>query len=454
MSAVFLGVPANIRLLVLAVALVEVGVLVRLSAPPPPNLDLGRVFFWTAITFFAAAFPVRLPGGVHATTTTAPVLAAVFDTVLPNPFAVALVGLIGSLELRDLRRELPWWGTVYNRSNYSLAAVAAWLMFDATKGAVRAGDPLGTLAQIVLVGGAFAVVNFSLALALASRRTGTPLARVWAASGRNVVTGLGAQVPLGWLMAEIAINVGQWAALLFMVPLLLARYSFSKYTEVRELFFGSVSALSQAIDAKDGFTRGHADRVSRIAGAMARELGLPEASIEQIELAGLLHDIGKIGVEDRILMKPARLDPDEVELMQRHPVYGAAILEPSAALRPLVPLVLAHHENFDGSGYPEGLKGDAIPIGARIIIVADAYEAMTSDRIYRKAIGHDRAMEQLEKYKGVQFDPGVVRALTALLTKRGPAAFEASQLPPITYETLAELRGRLARERVNRESAG
>src|SRR5437867_7013295 len=139
-------------------------------------------------------------------------------------------------------------------------------------------------------------------------------------------------------MGEIAMRVGQWAVVLFLVPLLLGRFSFSKYAETRELFFGTVSALSQAIDAKDGFTRGHADRVSRIAGAVARELSLSEREIEQIELAGLLHDIGKIGVEDKILMKPMRLDPDEMELMQRHPVYGAAILEPSAALRPLVPL--------------------------------------------------------------------------------------------------------------------
>src|SRR5258707_11143497 len=129
--------------------------------------------------------------------------------------------------------------------------------------------------------------------------------------------------------------------------------------------------------------------------------------------------------------------------MRRHPIYGASILEPSAALRPLVQMVLHHHENFDGTGYPEGLRGEGIPIGARIIIVADAYEAMTSDRIYRKAIGHERAMEQLNKYKGVQFDPRVVRALAQLLERQGPAAFEASHLPPITYETLAELRGRL-----------
>lgn len=270
-------------------------------------------------------------------------------------------------------------------------------------------------------------------------------------SVRHIAIGLTSQVPLGWLMAQIASGVGHWAVLLFMVPLLLARYSFSKYAETRELFFGSVSALSQAIDAKDGFTRGHADRVSRIAGAIAREMGLPEKVIEEIELAGLLHDIGKIGVEDRILMKPARLDADETELMRRHPIYGASILEPSTALRPLVPLVLHHHENYDGSGYPEGLSGDGIPLGSRIIIVADAYEAMTSDRIYRKAIGHDKALEQLNKYKGVQFDPAAVRALESTIAKRGPGAFEVSDLPAINYETLAELRKRLARAPLTRD---
>jgi putative nucleotidyltransferase with HDIG domain len=259
---------------------------------------------------------------------------------------------------------------------------------------------------------------------------------------------------MGWLMAEVSGKVGLWAGGLFMVPLLLARYSFSKYAETRDLFFGSVSALSQAIGAKDGFTRGHADRVSRIAGAVARDMGLSEREIEHIELAALLHDIGKIGVEDRILMKPSRLDPDETELMRRHPIYGASILEPSAALRPLVPIVVAHHENFDGSGYPNGLKGEQIPLGARIILVSDAYEAMTSDRIYRKAMGHEKAMEQLHKYKGIQFDPKIVRQLDELLRKRGTEAFEHSDLPQLEYETLAELRRRLTGPRTSDARAG
>jgi HD-GYP domain-containing protein (c-di-GMP phosphodiesterase class II) len=153
-------------------------------------------------------------------------------------------------------------------------------------------------------------------------------------------------------------------------------------------------------------------------------------------------------------MKPARLDPDETELMRRHPTYGASILEPSAALRPLVPIVLAHHENYDGSGYPKGLKGEEIPLGARIILVSDAYEAMTSDRIYRKAIGHEKAMEQLHKYSNVQFDPKVVGVLEQLLDRRGFAAFDHSDLPQIEYETLAELRRRLAGVRTGDARAG
>jgi putative nucleotidyltransferase with HDIG domain len=445
-------IPTPLRWLVIPVIAGAALIILRLSISLSTNFDLGRVFFWTVITLVAAALPVRLPGGVHATITTAPVLAALFDPGLGNPFGVCWVALLGTFEPRDFRGEPKWYGTLFNRSEWVLAAFSGWVVLSLTQSAVRPGDPVGVLAQIVVAGGTFAVVNNGLSLMANSLKTQTPISRVWALSVSQIAIGLVSQVPLGWLMAEVADKVGQWAAILFMVPLLLARYSFSKYTETRDIFYGTVSALSQAIDAKDGFTRGHADRVSRIAGAIARELGLPERHIEQIELAGLLHDIGKIGVEDRILMKPARLEEDEQELMRRHPIYGASILEPSAALRPLVPIVLHHHESFDGSGYPEGLKGEDIPIGSRILLVADTYEAMTSDRIYRKAPGHDRAIDQLNKYKGTQFDPKIVRALEACIERRGQGSFEVSDLPPINYETLAELRRRLAREPLVRDA--
>jgi HD-GYP domain-containing protein (c-di-GMP phosphodiesterase class II) len=426
-------------------------VLMIATLPLPHDLPFGRLVFWMLITAAAVSLPVPLPGGVFVNMSTAPLLATAFDSSLPQPFAVCWVGFIGTIEIRDLRRQVPWYGSLFNKFNYMLAAFAAWLVVAFTS-PVASGGAVFTIVQIALAGTGFMVVNNTLSILAASARTRTPARKVFMVSLRNVGVGLISQVPLGWLMAEIALKVGEWATLLFIVPLLLARYSFTKYIELRDLFFGSVSALSQAIDAKDGFTRGHADRVSRIAGAIAREMGMSEREIEQVELAALLHDIGKIGVEDRILMKPSRLEPDETQLMQRHPIYGAAILEPSAALRPLVPLVLHHHENYDGTGYPEGLKGEAIPLGSRIIIVADAYEAMTSDRVYRKAPGHDHAMGQLHRFKGVQFDPKVVRALDLLVQKRGATAFEQSDLPPINYETLAEIRRRLAHDPIPRDA--
>jgi len=448
----FASVPQPLRQLIYPVIAAGALVLLRVSFPFPGEVDLVRLGFWTVITLIAAALPVRLPGGVHATITTAPVLAALFDTGLANPFGVCWVAFVGTFEPRDLRGEPKWYGTLFNRADWIISSYAAWLVLLVTRSVLTSGEPFAMLLQIVAAGGIFAIVNNTLGLLANSLKNQTPISRVWALSVSNIVIGIVSQVPLGWLMAEIAIRVGPWAVMLFMVPLLLARFSFSKYTETRELFFGSVSALSQAIDAKDGFTRGHADRVSRIAGAIAREMGLAEKEVERIELAGLLHDIGKIGVEDRILMKPARLDDDETELMRRHPIYGASILKPAAALLPLVPLVMHHHENYDGSGYPDGLAGEAIPLGSRIIIVADAYEAMTSDRVYRKAIGHERAMDQLNRYKSRQFDPKVVRALDALITRRGVAAFEASDLPQIEYETLAELRRRLAQDPLIRDA--
>jgi putative nucleotidyltransferase with HDIG domain len=394
---------------------------------------------------------VQLPGGVHAYMNTAVLIGTVFDTQLPQPFSVVWVALLGTTSLRELRFQVPWYGVIYNHVTFALSGFAASSVVVATTGVTKPDDALGIVAQIALAGTSFTMVNASLAVAATSVRTGMPLRKVWALTLPSAGLGLLAQVPLGWLMAMIAVRVDTWATLLFAVPLLLARYTFNRYVELRDLFIGTVSALSQAIDAKDGYTRGHADRVSRIAGAVAREIGLSESDIEKIELAGMLHDIGKIGVEDRILLKPVRLDDEEQVAMQRHPIYGASILEPSKQLRPLVPIVLHHHEHFDGSGYPEGLIGEEIPIGSRILLVADAYEAMTSDRIYRKAIGHERALQQLHRFKGIQFDPRVVRAFERVLQKHGVTAFEASELPPITYETLAEVRRRLTRDPKARE---
>jgi putative two-component system response regulator len=176
--------------------------------------------------------------------------------------------------------------------------------------------------------------------------------------------------------------------------------------ELEELSMGTIRALADALDAKCDYTAGHSLRVSRI-------------SMRDIELGGILHDIGKIGVPESILWKPAQLTPDEREVMRKHPSISAQIIGELRGLRRAREYVKHHHEYFDGNGYPDGLAGDAIPVGARIILVSDAYDAMTTDRPYRKAIGHERAVKELEAGRGTQFDPVVVDALMKLL-EEGP----------------------------------
>jgi putative two-component system response regulator len=181
--------------------------------------------------------------------------------------------------------------------------------------------------------------------------------------------------------------------------------------ELEELSMGTIRALADALDAKCDYTAGHSLRVSRIACLIGRELGLSIEDLRDIELGGILHDIGKIGVPESILWKPASLTLEERDVMRKHPTISAQIIGDLHGLRKAREYVKHHHEYYDGSGYPDALVGKNIPLGARIILVSDAYDAMTTDRPYRTAIGHDRAVKELAEMAGTQFDPDVVKAL-------------------------------------------
>jgi hypothetical protein len=182
------------------------------------------------------------------------------------------------------------------------------------------------------------------------------------------------------------------------------------YEAVRQDYVDVIQALAGAVDARDHYTREHSNRVSLYGVAIARQLKLDEAFIETVQFGGLLHDIGKIGIPDLILNKPGRLTADEFEIMKGHSALGAGLLRRVESLSHLVPLVLYHHERFDGRGYPEGLEGRKIPLGARILNVADSFETITSDRIYHKARSMQEGIEEIRRCSGGQFDPEIVAA--------------------------------------------
>jgi len=174
-------------------------------------------------------------------------------------------------------------------------------------------------------------------------------------------------------------------------------------------------ALANAIEAKDSYTRGHSERLAKIAGALAQRMGLTKEDASAVRLGAILHDVGKIGIPDRILRQSMALTEDEMAWMRRHPQIGADIIGPVEGLHHVAPLIRHHHEKWDGSGYPAGLKADQIPMGSRIIAVADAFEAMVADRVYRPSLGLEKALQEITRSSGSHFDPRVVQAFLEMV---------------------------------------
>jgi HD-GYP domain-containing protein (c-di-GMP phosphodiesterase class II) len=189
----------------------------------------------------------------------------------------------------------------------------------------------------------------------------------------------------------------------------------ARFQEQRDLFLGTLHALTSAIDAKDHYTRGHSERVSQWAQRIARRIGLDEKVVETYRIAGLVHDTGKIGVPETVLLKPGRLTDAEFDQLRRHPQIGYDILSGIAPLADVLPGVLHHHERWDGKGYPHGLKGEAIPQVARILALADTYDAMTSTRSYRAALPMDKVLSEIRDNAGTQFDPALAPVLLELI---------------------------------------
>lgn len=185
--------------------------------------------------------------------------------------------------------------------------------------------------------------------------------------------------------------------------------------QLADLYLATIKSLALAIDAKDQYTHQHILRVQRYAVAIAKQMGLTGSELEGINTGALLHDIGKLGVPEYVLLKPGRLTPDEFEKIKKHPEIGAAILDPVEFPWPVLPVVKYHHEKWDGTGYPEGLKGEAIPLTARVLAVADVYDALTSSRSYRKAWSHEKAVETIKRDAGTHFDPVVVEAFLQVI---------------------------------------
>ncbi len=395
------------------------------------------IAFWTAFVLLASSLPIQMRRGAFVAVSIAPVVAAMS---LGGPAVAGWVAALGTTELRELRGRIPWYATLTNHGGIVLPAiaggiVATWIGHSSV-GADFVGVLLGATTN--------AVLNIAIASLALSLRRGEDFRRVFEGEIRELAGGQIALAPVAWLMAQVYLHVAWWGALLFAVPLWTTRLSYKRVMELRDMFTQTVSSLAQAVDARDKYTSGHSIRVKEIAVDIGRVLRCNDAEMEALEWGGLLHDVGKIGVPDAVLLKQERLTREERMIMNSHPVLGAEIIAPVTKLAPELPLIRHHHEWYNGSGYPDRLIGDEIPRLARILHVADAFEAMTAARPYRmKPLSAEQALGELRKYAGVQFDPVVVDAFVKTSWVEGTVD-PGRTLPPRPVPLISQAAGRTA----------
>jgi diguanylate cyclase (GGDEF)-like protein/putative nucleotidyltransferase with HDIG domain len=334
----------------------------------------------------------------------------------------------------DKRVRQPLHRTLFSVAALVVTVAAAGFVFDQLQ--TLGGDPVTAVAR-PLVGAAttYFLFNSSLVAAAVAMSTRRPIFSTWQThflwSAPSYFVGAGAAALGAWIVS----HVGLWLAPLMFAPVYLTYRTYRVYIarleaqrhvhETSDLHLATVEALAAAIDAKDQTTRTHLPRVQAYAAGLAEAIGLSREEIQAVKTAALLHDIGKLAVPAQILSKPGPLTPEEFAKVRIHPQIGAEILSSVPFPYPVAPLVLSHHERWDGAGYPQGLRGEAIPIGARILAIVDCYDVATSNRPYRPAISHDDAITRLHMEAGHALDPRLVDVFIDRLP-RMKAVFEAA----------------------------
>jgi len=318
-----------------------------------------------------------------------------------------------------------WYKELFNRSQDGLAtalAALAWQFFQ--QNPVYFGSwNLSAGAGIAMASLAFFLANTTLVTTAIHLANNIPWREAWGKNIKWLALSYLLLSPLALLLARayetpLLGNWGGWTVLFFLIPLYYSRFYWDEKVRLEEAFEATLETLMHALEAKDPQTRLHSERVAEIARDLARKVkNGDEAYAQAVYRAARLHDIGKIGIPEFVLLKPGSLTPEERQAIEKHPEFGAEILKPGAkvAFEPLVyNIILYHHERWDGRGYPKRLAGHEIPEEARIVGLADAYEAMTAGRPYRKAKSPEEALREVQEMSGIQFDPRLVEAFTEL----------------------------------------
>lgn len=436
-------VPASIGIhrraldLLIAVAAVAAGILILRYGPAVASTDRVALGMLALLVIASEALALDLYTASTVSMSLVGLLTGALLLGLPGVVVLAPIEAI----VHAVKRRPPWYKSLYNASTHVLAGAAASLLFQAIHLPIR----VDTLPLLLFPGaaatGLYYLVNVGLvvmAIALSERRS--PL-QVWREGFQWLWVHY---LALGFIALVLAVaytGLGVYGVLAFLIPLLIVRYAQKQYIdrtaenvqalkalnlellaaneEVRQVNDELLALLAKVIDFRDPYVFNHSDQVGIYAAAIAEEMGLPPETINRLRRAAVFHDLGKIGIPDKILNKPGRLTDEEYAEIKNHVVIGAQLLESSHTLHDLIPAVLYHHERWDGKGYPEGLAGEEIPLEARILAVADVVDTMASDRPYKRGLSPAEILAELQRCSGTHFDPQVVEAFVRVIRRRG-----------------------------------
>lgn len=373
------------------------------------------LLFFLAILTAAQHLPVTLPFQAEVTVDFAILLSTII--IFGSKISILLVFLSTAITEFRRREIMPFYKSVFNINLYVIMVGTASFVYERIGGIPGQIDLNHDILRIIILIFTYLFVNVSLVTIALSLLENQRSYLIFFNNFKWALPNCIALAPLGVLLAVIYMNIGILGVLLFLIPLLTARHSFQLYMNVRKVYLDTIQALATTIEAKDLYTHGHSDRVAKYSMVIAEEMKLSGDFLNMLKYAALLHDIGKIGIPEEILNKPGKLSENEFNKVKQHPELGASIVEKLDFLAKPATFIKSHHERLNGSGYPQGLRGGEIPLGAAILAVADAFDAMTSDRPYRKAWTVKDAMAEIEKNSGIQFKSEVVQALRQSLEK-------------------------------------
>lgn len=399
---------------VLAIAGCTVVVLVS----PPIGRDFVRaVLAISVLTVAAQLLNHAVRGGILGSISFFPILATI--VLAPNWLAIAAIFVTRAATALTIRQ--PLIKVAFNSAQFALAGSLGVLAYLAVGGSSFLSNPVGAaglewhrFVPVLVVAATFMLVNgLAVAGAVALNEEKSFVSIWWNILRGSIAYDLLAS-PVVYLLVWLYAQFGFWGVIVFAAPLLLVRQFYKTNSALERVNQELLELMVKAIEARDPYTSGHSRRVSQYSRIIARAVGLSSAEIERVSIAALLHDVGKIHeIYAPILRKPERLNPGEWAVMQTHPIKSAELVATVSHLKDVVLPVRHHHENWDGTGYPDGLSGDSIPIGARIVLFADTIDAMTTDRPYRKALGEQQVRAELVKFRGRQFDPEMCDRLLA-----------------------------------------